>query len=286
MTSTTAQANAPEAGKHLATALNTASLTLLVVLGIVGHFAVPAGPARAVLVLPAILWVPGRSLVAALGVTRTAGRFTAGISVVLSLAAVIFTGLLTYLVQGHIPLAVLPLWVSGALLPLNLLERPAAPAQPRALLATARTGTLLCAGLLATGAIWWTVQSRLPTTPQQPYLSFSLGAPYTAVRGVVPVRAGAALTVPVSVDSSRAADLSQYTVTALVDGQTPRAAKPVAVRRTGANNGAAKVTVGVPQGCAHQIRLVLSKAGEQLRSVDLYVDATAGRGRSGGCGGG
>ncbi|WP_035802951.1 hypothetical protein [Kitasatospora mediocidica] len=259
---------------------------LFTVLAVAGQLAAPAGPARAVLVLPAILWVPGQSLLTGLGLSRAAGRFRPALAAVLSIVALIAAGLLSYAVTGHVPLAVLPLWVSAALLPLNLLDLPShqdpGPGLPQ-LLERTRWGTLYGAGVLAAGALLWGVAAQLPTTPQQPYLSFSLGAPYTQVKGVLPARAGQLLTVPTVVQTSQTRDLSGLTVGVLVDGAEPAGQLPAAVQPAAdATAGTAQVQVTVPAGCLHRVELVLQRGSTPIRSVDLYL--RTGKGTA--CGGG
>ncbi|MDH6132178.1 hypothetical protein P3T37_001563 [Kitasatospora sp. MAA4] len=254
---------------------------LLTAVAVAGHLAAPAGPARAVLVLPAVLWVPGQSLLSGLGLAGAAGRFRLALAGVLSVVALIAAGLLAYAVSGHVPLAVLPLWVCAALLPLNLASREEAAPQ---LLERARFGTLYCAGVLAAGALLWGVAAQLPTTPQQPYLSFSLGAPYTRVQGVLPVQAGQRLTVPAAVQASQAGELTGLTVGVLVDGSAPAGQPPAAVQAgADAASGTAQLQLTVPSsGCLHRVELVLQRAGTPIRSVDLYLRPAGGPACAGG----
>lgn len=244
--------------------------TALVALSVTGHLLAPAGPLRALLVAPALLWVPGRSLVAGLGIGRAAGRYTAALSVVLSLVALIAAGLLCQWGAGHVPLADLPLWVSALLLPLNLREwRDAHPA-PRTLLAKARPVAVFGLAGAASAAVLSLVVAHLPTTAQKPYLSFSLGGSYTRISGVLPVRAGQLLTIPVSVSASTAKALPTHlSVTTEVDGKT--VGTPVPVAASAADRGDAAVHVRVPHGCEHRVLLRLTHAGTELRSVDVYL---------------
>ncbi|MEZ0067182.1 hypothetical protein ABIA32_003195 [Streptacidiphilus sp. MAP12-20] len=261
----------------------TAVLALLVLIGAIAYVAQAPTPLRALLLAPALFWVPGRSLVAVTGVARTAGRFTAPLCVALSLVSLIFAGLVVNLAVGHVPLSVLPLWLSALLLPLNLLERAPVGSRPRSVARAMRTTAWLSAGLIASATIVWTVHANLPAAPQQPYLSFSLGAPYSTVHGVVPIRAGQTLKIPADVESSQSSDWSQYSVSALVDGRTVPSASALLVRATGPHSADVAVRVPMPSPCLHQIRLVLTQAGKPLRSVDLYVNATAGTGGGGSC---
>ncbi|MFD8396410.1 hypothetical protein ACFV2N_46385 [Streptomyces sp. NPDC059680] len=252
-------------------ALNRAAPSALLLLAaLLGHLIIPAGPLRALLVFPAVLWLPGRALVAALGLATDAARFTAPLCVALSLPTLIAAGLLSYAVFGHLASSVLPLWTSAALFPLNLLERT--PPRPRrSRLPVTAWGVLLYgAGTAAAAGLLCLVWSVLPTAPPQPsYLAFALGRPYASVPGVLEVEPGQVLTVPTVVTASEHADLKGYSVAALVDGR-PVSMTPVTPART------ASLTVTTPTGCLHQIRLALMHADRQLRSVDLYVDAGGG----------
>ncbi|MCC9308200.1 hypothetical protein LN042_14065 [Kitasatospora sp. RB6PN24] len=247
-----------------------AAQAALVLLALLGEQAVPGGPARAVLVLPVLLWTPGRSLVAGLGLARGAGRFLAPLCVLLSILALIAGGLLCYAVLGRVRLAVLPFAVSTALLPLCLRERRAARPRLPDLLADGRRGAVYGVGVLAAAALLWAVAGHLPGAPQQPYVSFSLGAPYAQVSGVLPAAPGQRLDVPVVAGASRPADLAGLTVSAGFDGAGW--SDPVALTGTAPGQGAARLQVTVPRtGCLHRVELRLSRGAEQLRSVDLYV---------------
>lgn len=273
---TAAPQNTPGRSTGPAGTVPTLALSALLLLaGVAGHLAAPAGPLRALLVAPTLLWVPGRSLVAGLGLARSAERFTAALSVVFSCVALISAGLLCQLAWGHVPLAVLPLWLSTLLLPLNLRKARAPRAPLGRLLTTARSGLVFCFGTLATAAVLALVTPRLPTAAQSPYLSFYLDPPYVGTTGVLPVAAGQTLRIPVTAAASGTTTLpGGLTVAVLVDGHTH--GTPVAVPSAGRSSAGATVTVRVPAGCEHQIRLELARGGGELRSLDLYVRARAG----------
>ncbi|MET7290189.1 hypothetical protein [Streptomyces sp. NPDC005573] len=240
-------------------------------IAVAGHLLAPAGPLRALLVAPALLWVPGRSLMAGLRPAGAAAAVTAALSVVLSLVALTAAGLLCQAVTGRVPLAVLPLWVSAVLLPLNLREwRAEHPAAPLALLAKARPVAVFGVAGTASAALLALVFIHLPTTAQHPYLSFSLAGEYTRIDGVLPVRAGQGLTIPVAVSASPAGTLPEnLAVVTEVDGRT--VGEPVPVTDAGAGHGGAAVHVRVPHGCKHQVMLRLTRGGKNLRSVDVYL---------------
>jgi hypothetical protein len=255
----------------------------LLLVGILGHLAVPGGPARAVFVLPCLFWVPGRALAAALGLgPRTSGKFLTLLSIMLSCVALILAGLLANLVLGHVPLATLPLWLSGVLLPLFLLERDPVTGV-RAALPSLRIATLFTVGFLVSAALLWATVAALPSTRQTPYLTFSLAGSYTKVQGVVPASAGQTLRIPVAVGGGGDEDVTGLSVATYLDGAPDGAAVPMSV--TGPDAATAQVSVEVPgggTGCPRQIRLVLERGAAQLRVVDLYVQT----GKGGDCGGG
>ena len=254
----------------------------LLVVGVLGHLVVPGGPARAVLVLPCLLWIPGRSLAAALGLgPKVAGQFLILLSVMISCVALILAGLLTNLILGHVPLSTLPLWLSGVLLPLNLLERDERTGV-RTALPGLRIAALFTVGFVASAALIWGAVAKLPTTTQSPYLTFYLAGSYTKVQGVVQATADETLQVPLTVGGGGNEALNGLDVATYLDGKQTGPAVPVTV--IGKDAASAQVAVTVPGGsaCPHQIRLVLERGTTQLRAVDLYAQT----GKGTGCGNG
>ncbi|HET9167976.1 MAG TPA: hypothetical protein VFN97_01030 [Actinospica sp.] len=255
----------------------------LLLVGVLGHLAVPGGPARAVLVLPCLFWIPGRALAAALGLgAKTSGQFVTLLSVLFSCVALILAGLLANLVLGHVPLSTLPLWLSGVLLPLNLLERDPVTGL-RAALPGVRIAALFTVAFLASGALLWGAVAKLPTTKPSGYMTFYLAGSYTRLQGVMQATAGETLQVPLGIGGAGGVSASDLTVATYVDGEPAGTDAPV--RTTGPNTATAQVSVTVPgtAACEHQIRLVLEQGGSQLRAVDFYVQ-TARKGQ--GCGDG
>jgi hypothetical protein len=272
---------------------------LLVAVGTIASLAVPGGIARAVLVLPVILWVPGRSLVAALGLSRPAGPAMPAVAVVLSIVALIALALTCNAVTGRVPLhAAVSLVLAAVALPLNLLERTdtdtdrdrddrqAAPGlgEHRARLRRVSTGVGVLAGLTAVALLVAGVVQKLPGSPQAPYLQFAFGAPYAQAQGVQSLHAGQHLSIPVHVDSSDPAGLRGLAVTADIDGKTVPGAEMVALR--GHGHGAADATVSliVPPGCLHRIGVTLHRADTStdtstdtvVRTLSLYGTAAEG----------
>ena len=253
----------------------------LLLVGVLGHLVVPGGPGRALLVLPCLLWIPGRSIAAAIGLgPRTAGQFLVMLAIMLSCVALILAGLLTNLVLGHVPLATLPLWLSGVLLPLNVLERDEQRTGARAALPALRIAALFTVGFLVSAALVWGAVAKLPSTGQSPYLTFSLSGSYTKVQGVIPATAGQTLQVPLAVGGGGSEDLSGLSVATYIDGAQTGSVVPIPVTGTDAGSVQVPVTVPAGSGCPHQIRLVLEHGVSQLRSVDLYVQV----GKGAGCG--
>jgi hypothetical protein len=254
----------------------------LLLVGILGHLVVPGGPARAVLMLPCLFWIPGRSLAAALGLgPKVAGQFLGLLSIMLSCVALILAGLLTNLILGHVPLSTLPLWLSGVLLPLNALERDQQGGM-RAALPSLRIAALFTVLFAASAALLWGAVAALPSTQQAPYLTFSLGGSYTTVQGVVPAAVGETLRVPVDVGGGGDETFSGLDVATYLDGK--QTGSPVPLTVTGNDAASAQVAVTVPGGsaCPHQIRLILERGTTQLRAVDLYART----GKASGCGDG
>lgn len=242
-----------------------------VTIAAVGFFLLPRGFPRAVLTAPVLLWVPGRSVVAALRVARSAGKWTVPLSMVLSVITLIIAGLVANLLTGSVPLGVLPIAVSVVLLPLTLLETGWG-VEPAALL---RFGALGAVGILAGGWIVLTVATSLPGEPKQPYLEFALAGQYATVTGNVTVTPGQILHVPVSVRvSGRGVD--GLTVAAELNGRPIPAVPAVPVRSTGPESGTAELTVPAPDACLSQLDFVLRRGGTELRGVNLYLRRNGG----------
>ena len=256
----------------------------LLLIGILGHLVVPSGPARALLVMPCLFWIPGRSLAAALGLgPKVAGQFLMLLSIMISCVALILAGLLTNLILGHVPLSTLPLWLSGVLLPLNILERDERTGM-RAALPSLRIGALFTVAFVASAALLWGAVVALPATQQAPYLTFYLAGSYTKVQGVIPAAVGETLHIPLDVGGGGDETFTGLDVATYIDAKQTGPAAPMAV--TGEDAATAQVSVTVPGGsaCPHQIRLVLERGTTQLRAVDLYVQTKIGKGAS--CGDG
>ena len=255
----------------------------LLIVGILGHLVVPGGPARAVFVLPCLFWIPGRAIAAALGLgAKTSGQFVTMLSVLFSCIALILAGLLTNLVLGHVPLSTLPLWLSGILMPLNLLERDPVTGL-RAALPVVRIAALFTVAFVASGALLWGAAAKLPTTKPSGYLTFYLAGSYTKLQGVISATPGQSLAIPLAVGGAGGQSTSGLTVATYVDGKLTGSDVPVV--STGPDAATAQVSVTVPGGaaCEHQIRMVLDQGTTQLRAVDLYVQ-TAEKGAN--CGNG
>jgi hypothetical protein len=138
----------------------------------------------------------------------------------------------------------------------------------------ARFGALFTVAALAAGAVVLFVVTALPKQSTPDYLEFALSGRYAQVSGTVPVTAGEALKVPVSVTTSGGA-VGGLTVRAKINGVAVGA--PVPVR-----GASAEVDVTAPAGCLNQLSLVLdnglapTKGTAELRSVDLYLKSNAG----------
>lgn len=281
---TTETGHGPRHGASRTAALGQLVLpAALLLIGILGHLVVPGGPARAVLLLPCLFWIPGRALAAAIGLgPKTSGQFLTFLSVLLSCVALILAGLLTNVILGHVPLATLPLWLSGVLLPLFVLGSDPLTGT-RAALPSLRVAALFTVAFVASAALLWGAVYALPQTKQTSYLTFYLSGSYTKVQGVIPATAGQTLQVPLAVGGGGSEDLSGLSVATYIDGAQAGSAVPVTV--AGKNDGSMQVPVTAPaaSGCPHQIRLILEQGTTQLRSVDLYVQV----GKKGaGCGNG
>jgi hypothetical protein len=265
--------NAPRPGDALGRLVLPTALLLV---GVLGHLAVPGGPARALLMLPCLFWIPGRSIAAAVGLgPKVAGQFLALLSIMLSCVALILAGLLTNLIIGHVPLSTLPLWLSGVLLPLNVLERDERTGM-RAALPSLRIAALFTVGFVASCALLWGAVAALPATQQAPYLTFSLAGSYTKIQGVIPATAGEKLQIPLAVGGGGDETVSGLDVATYIDARLT--GSPVPADAAGQDAATAQVTVTVPGGsaCPHQVRLVLERGTTQLRAVDLYVQTGKG----------
>lgn len=239
----------------------------LVAAAALGYAFVPGGILRAVLVLPAALWVPGRGLLAMFGVAASAGRWRTPLSVLLSLLTLIVGALVANAVGGSVPVTALPLVLSVVLLPAHIIGDPTdRPTVSTGVLA--RFGALFTVAALASGAVLLAVVTALPKQPTPSYLEFALAGTYAQVHGTVPVTAGQRLRVPVSVTTSGGA-VGGLTVLAKINGVAVGA--PVTVTGAGA-----EVDVTAPAGCLNQLGLVLAKGKAELRSVDLYLRSNAG----------
>lgn len=247
-----------------------ARLTLpaaLVAAAAAGYAFAPGGIVRAALVLPAALWVPGRGLLALVGVASGAGRWRTPLSVLLSLLTLIAGALVVNVVTGSAPLTALPLALSVVLLPPHAIGRPVdRRAVPNGV--PARFAALFAVAVLASGAVILSVAAALPKKPATGYLAFALAGPYARVQGIVPVTTGQRLRVPVSVVTSGVA-VGQLTVRAKINGVA--VGMPVAV-----TGGRAEVDVTAPAGCLNQLSVVLADGTTALRSVDLYLESNAG----------
>jgi hypothetical protein len=245
----------------------------LVVLAVVGFTLVPPGPPRAVLCLPAVLWVPGRGLLGVLGLTGSARRWRTPLAVLLSLIILITAGLATNLVIGSVPLRFLPVAVAVVFLPLHLLERDPSADVPLAEFGRqARFGAVFATGALAVGALLWLVSSALPAPlATQPYLEFALAGQYASVTGPVPVTAGAVLRIPVEVTAAGGQNIIGLSVATTING-APAAGVPARpVTGSDSQHGAAEITVTAPGGCVDQVALALRRGDTDVRTVNLYL---------------
>jgi hypothetical protein len=240
-----------------------------VALAFVGRYAVPWPVPRAVLTVPALLWVPGLGVLSALDLRRAAGKWSVPLAMLLSIIVLIAASLISYAGFGYVPLSALPLWVSLGALPLCALHP--APAQTgRELLrkagrvATFGVGAAAIAGLVA-GLV-----HVLPQQKQPGYLAFSFSGDYATVPGVVQARAGATLDVPVAVTGA-GEDLRGLTVSVARDGApiANTAAVPVAIDASG--QGYARIQLPIANGCISRYSFTLRRDAASLRLLDLYV---------------
>jgi hypothetical protein len=261
---------------------------VLVAAAALGYAFGPGGVGRALLVLPAVLWVPGRGLVALFGIGSGAGRWRTPLSVLLSLLTLIAGALLANAVGGSVPVTALPLVVSVVFLPAHLVGDPAADRPSVSTGALVRFGAIFTVAALAFGAVLWTVHSALPKQQTAPYLEFALAGPYARVDGTVSVTAGQQLRVPVSVNESSAlgtdsgapeSESSALTVRAEINGTPVGQAVPVPGTTAGSHtapvDGSTVVDVTAPAGCLNRLSIVLERGTTELRSVDLYLRSSS-----------
>jgi len=271
----------------------------LLLLGSIAYLLLPPGPLRAVLILPTVLWVPGRGLAVRFGLDRIAGFWAVPLSVLLSIATLILTALVVYAVNGHVAFGPVALWTGLAALQLLIWRRyrrleaatatesataPALaraadwrPAHPVAL------GAIFVLSTAASAAVLAGVYHALPAQKQPGYLAFAYAPGFTALTGVVDAHAGQQLTVPFTVTASRQ-NTNGLTVVAALDGARVAAPAPVSVVDTGPApraadgstdahdaQGTARLLVTVPSGCLSRFTFTLEREGIALRTLDLYV---------------
>jgi hypothetical protein len=277
----------------------TLSCAGLLLLGVLAYLLLPGGPLRAALVLPTVLWVPGRCLVVRLGLVRLAGFWAVPLSVLLSIATLVLTALVVYAVNGRVAFGPMALWTALAALQLIAWRRyrrlsrvpeqePAAePAHARAAEWRPSHPVLSGAGLLlgggAAAVVLTAVYHVLPAQKQPGYLAFAYAPGFAALSGVVDATAGQRLTVPFTVTAAQQ-DTNGLTVVASLDGARVAPPAEVAVVHTGPApraadgstdahdaEGAARLAVTVPAGCLSRFTFTLERAGTALRTLDLYV---------------
>jgi hypothetical protein len=244
----------------------------LVALGFVGHFAVPSTlpVLRAVLVAPAVLWVPGRCVLSRSGIPASAGKWTTPLAVLFSIVIVIVASLIAYEAAGHVPLGTLPLWVSLAALPLCHWHAVPPSTGARNPARTLGFVAVFTAGALAVAGIVALANHLLPAQQQPGYLAFSFGGSYADVPGVVRVKAGSVLDVPVSVTASKQ-DLAGLTVAISLDGHPVPGAAAIPVSVAGSGQGYAQIKLTVPKTCLSRYSFTLGRPAASLRLLDLYV---------------
>lgn len=246
----------------------------LVALAAVAVFALPGGLLRALLVLPALLWVPGRSLIAALGLARPAGPAAPAMAISLSIVFLIGVALLFYRLTGQSLLrGVNPLVAPALSTPLALLERrsdDAAGTSPGRWFARLGRRGGVAAGCCAAALVTLVFTTHLPGSPRDPYVEFAFDAPYAQLQGVQTVTAGQRLRLPVRAVSSEPAGLHEGTVTTTIDGVVdPGPSTPLILDRDGQAHAAVELTV--PPGCQHRVELQLRQGETIERSVTLYT---------------
>jgi len=258
----------------VARAVSTAEITVpavLVVLAFAARFALPGGVMRAVFVVPAILWVPGRCFISRLPIPRSMDTWLVPLAVLFSIAALIATSLVVYAMLGHVDLSTLPLWTAlGSL----LVCRPRAESAPgrSAFREThlVRFAALFCVGTLVAAGIVAGVFRVLPAQQPTGYLAFSFAGSYATLSGVMPAQAGSILDVPVAVNAAQES-LSGLTVAVTLDGKPDPGMQAVAVRLADPELGAATIELTVPVGCLSRFSFSLQRHNVQLRLLDLYT---------------
>ncbi|HEV3170534.1 MAG TPA: hypothetical protein VGZ32_09350 [Actinocrinis sp.] len=249
----------------------------LVAVGFVGRYAVPWPVLRAVLVAPAVLWVPGHCVVGALGLRAAAGRWSAPLAVLLSIIVTIAAALVSYAGFGYVPLGTMPLWVSLGSLLLAAPRAPAPAATPRETVRALGFGTAFGAGALAVAALVAGLVHVLPSQQQPGYLAFSFGGDFADVPGVVRAQAGGMLDIPVSVTGS-GQDLSGLTVSVARDGKPIANTDPVPVLIDASGQGYAHVQLPIATACISRYSFTLQHDATSLRLLDLYVTSSSSAG--------
>jgi hypothetical protein len=241
----------------------------LVAVAFVGRYAVPWPDVRAVLVAPALLWVPGYGVISALGLRSALGRWAVPFAALLSLVVMVCAALISYAGFRYVPLGTLPLWVSLGSLPLSA-WRPRHARPPRESLRVAGFGAAFGAGAVVVAALVAGLVHVLPSQQQPGFLAFSFGGDFADVPGVVQARAGGILEVPVSVSGS-GQDLSGLTVAVARDGYPLATTPTVPVQVSGSGHGYARIELPVPAACLSRYSFTLRRADASLRLLDLYV---------------
>ena len=245
----------------------------LVVLAFIGRYTVPSPIPRAVLTIPALLWIPGHAFLCALDLRRAAGRWAVPLAVLLSVIVLVGTSLISYAAFGYVPLSTLPLWVALGALPLAALHP--VPAEEQASTgreALRRTGYVATFGVgaLAIAALVAGLVHVLPQQKQPGYLAFSFDGSYAGIPGVVQAAAGGTLDVPVAVNGP-GQDLSGLTVSVARDGRPIANAAPVSVRIDASGQGHAQIRLPVAASCLSRYSFTLRRDAASLRLLDLYV---------------
>lgn len=248
----------------------------LVALAFVGRYAVPWPIVRAVLTVPASLWVPGHAVLCALDLRRAAARWAVPLAVLLSVVVLVGVSLICYAGFGYVPLSTLPLWIGVGALPLAAmnpdpaLEPDQARAAGRETLRKAGYAAAFCAGALGIAGIVAGLVHVLPAQRQPGYLAFSFAGSYADIPGVLQAQAGGTLAVPVAV-SGPGQDLSGLTVTVARDGAPIANSAPVPVRVDASGQGYAQISLPVAASCLSRYSFTLRHDAASLRLLDLYV---------------
>jgi hypothetical protein len=242
----------------------------------------PAGPARAVVVIPIVLLVPGwAAYVAIFGGARPAD-VVVGLTfmVALGMGVLIVNGLVlnavgvrlseTTLVVGPALLACVMLIVArwgGAdtslPIPVAALPRAVVPA------------IVVCLSLVIGAAAVTYAADRLPSPVSQPFTELSFAPAYASAGQASRVVPGQVVTLPLELRLRGLAHVS-YRVRTYLDGAQVGAtnASVLAPLWSGA------VSVAVPPGrCLHKVRVVFTPVGQaraRTESVDTYLSVTTG----------